>query len=254
MPAVVDASAPYTRDGKSPMDFDTAWPECLSAMAFLLGATERIRVISSVLVLPMRNPLVVAKNAHTMAIMSNNRVVLGVGVGWLAEEFEALGTPFAGRGQRTDEAIQIIRQLGVEGAVEWRSAHYDIPRVSVLPIPDRPVPIYVGGESEAALRRAARLGDGYLSTLRTGASLRKRLERLRILRDEAGRGDSAFEFIGVPADAQTPDDFAALHQDGVDAAAVIAWKAAYEKTTDPPLSQKLDAIEAFAERVIRPLA
>ena len=91
MPAPVSAQAPYNKDGKSPMDIDTPWPECLSAMAHLLGATERIRVISSVLVLPMRNPLVVVKSAQTMATMSSNRVVLSVGAGWLAEEFEALG-------------------------------------------------------------------------------------------------------------------------------------------------------------------
>jgi len=253
MPATIQAEASYTKDGKSPMGFDTAWPECLSAMAFLLGATTRLRVISSVLVLPMRNPLIVAKSVQTLAIMSGGRVVLGVGSGWMAEEFAALGAPFAGRGARTDEAIQIIRRLGAEGTVEWRSAHYDIPKLSGYPTPERPVPIYVGGEAEPALRRAAYLGDGYLSVLRTRASLKKRLARLNELREEAGRADQPFEFIGVPADAHTPEDFAALQADGIGAAAVMAWQASYEKT-DPPLGRKLEAIAAFGERVIRPLA
>jgi alkanesulfonate monooxygenase SsuD/methylene tetrahydromethanopterin reductase-like flavin-dependent oxidoreductase (luciferase family) len=220
-------------------------------MAILLGATTRLRVISSVLVLPMRNPLIVAKAAQTMAVMSGDRVVLGVGSGWLAEEFAALGVPFAGRGARTDEAIGIVRQLGREGVVEWRGAHYDIPKVSVLPA--RPVPIYVGGESEAALRRAALLGDGYLSTLRTRATLLKRLARIRTLRGDAGLAGAPFEFIGVPADARTPEDYAALEADGVGAAAVMAWQASYEKT-DPPLARKLEALDAFAERFIRPLS
>jgi alkanesulfonate monooxygenase SsuD/methylene tetrahydromethanopterin reductase-like flavin-dependent oxidoreductase (luciferase family) len=209
-------------------------------------------VISSVVVLPMRNPVLTAKSVNTMAVMSGGRLVLGVGVGWLTEEFEALGAPYAARGARTDEAIQIVRRLATEGSVEWRSPHFDIPLISTLPVPALPTPIYVGGDSEAALHRAARLGDGYLSTLRTRASLLKRLERLRALREQAGRMDAPFEFIGVPADAQTPEDFAALGEDGVDAAAVLAWQATYE-TSDPPLAQKIDGIHAFAERVIKPL-
>ena len=250
MPAAIQARAGYTRDGASPMGFETGWAECLSAMAFILGASQRLRVISSVLILPMRNPLIVAKSVQTMQIMSGGRVVLGVGVGWLAEEFAALGEPFAARGARTDEAIQIIRALGRDGQVEWHGRHYDIPLVSGRPTPPMPVPIYVGGESEAALTRAAALGDGYLSVLRTRASLLKRVQRLRELREAAGVADRPFEFIGVPADAHTPDDFAELGRQGVDACAVIAWKAGYEKT-DPPLAQKLDAIAAFGERVVQ---
>jgi len=252
MPAEVSAQAPYTRDGKPPMDLSTAWPECLTACGVLLGATTRLRVISSVLVLPMRQPLLVAKSAHTLAVMSGGRFVLGVGSGWLAEEFAALGQPYAARGARTDEAIAILRQAR-GGEVEHHGAHYDIARVSLLPAPDPPVPIYVGGESEAALARAARLGDGYLSTLRTRATLQKRLARIQELREAAGRADAPFEFIGVPADAATPDEFAALADAGIGSAAVIAWKAGYEKT-DPPLAQKLERIEAFAERIVRPLA
>lgn len=253
MPAAIQAEASYTRDGKSPMGFETAWPECLTAMAYILGATTTLRVISSVLVLPMRNPLITAKSVQTMAVMSGGRVVLGVGSGWMAEEFAALGAPFAGRGARTDEAIQIVRTLGTTGAVDWHGEHFDIPRVSGHPTPPRPVPIYVGGEAEAALRRAARLGDGYLSVLRTRASLLKRLARLNALREAAGRADQPFEFIGVPADAQTPEDFAAMEAQGIGAAAVMAWQASYEKT-DPPLAKKLDAIAAYGERVIAALA
>ncbi len=252
MPAAIASDTGYTKTGASPMGLQTPWPECLSAMAYLLGATSRIRLIASVLVLPMRHPLIVAKSVQTMQIMSGGRVVLGVGAGWLAEEFQALGVPFAGRGRRTDEAIQILRRLGASGQVEWKSDSYDIPLVSALPIPEHPVPIYVGGDSEAALRRAARLGDGYLTTLRTRASLQKRIARLSTLRAEAGTTDRPFEFIGVPADAVTPEDFAALGEDGVDACAVMAWQAAYEKT-DPPLSRKLDGIAAFGERIISAL-
>jgi len=174
-------------------------------------------------------------------------------VGWLAEEFEALNAPYAARGVRTDEAIQIIRSLGTKGEVAWDSDHYKIPKISAFPIPERPVPIYVGGESEAALRRTARLGDGYLSTLRTGASLRKRFERIMALRREFGRENVPFEFIGVPADAESVDDFAALDADGINTVAVLPWKAPYEKH-EPPLDQKLEAMESYAERLIKPLA
>lgn len=253
MPAAIHSDTGYTKTGASPMGLETPWAECLSAMAFLLGATTRLRLIASVLVLPMRHPLLVAKAVQTMQIMSGGRVVLGVGAGWLAEEFQALGVPFADRGRRTDEAIAIVRELGATGRIAWNSDHFDIPLVSALPIPDKPVPIYVGGDSEAALRRAAWVGDGYLSTLRTRASLQKRLDRLRTLREAEGRADLPFEFIGVPADARTPEDFAALGEDGVGACSVMAWQAAYEKT-DPPLAQKLDGIAAFGERIIRPLA
>jgi probable F420-dependent oxidoreductase len=249
MPARLEAGAPYTRNGKSPMDFRTQWPDCLGMMMAMAAATSRIRVISSVLVLPLRHPVNVARMLSTMAVVAPGRVVLGVGAGWLREEFDILGAPFESRGARLDEQIDILRILMRDGEIEWQGAEFDIPLLSVLPRPERPIPIHIGGEAAPALRRAANRGDGYISVLRRGQTLVDLAARLRTMRAQGPMAGHNFEFIATVADARTADDFARLHAQGIDCFAVLPWKAPYEQG-EPPFDEKIAAMERFGQDVI----
>jgi probable F420-dependent oxidoreductase len=134
----------------------------LTALAFVTGATEHLKVFTNVLILPYRNPLLAAKQAATLQVMSDNRLLLGVGVGYMQAEFEALGVDFKERGTLMDEAIETIRLAWNGGAITAKGRHFDANDVEPRPVPDQPPPIWVGGGSDRALERAAMHGDGWV--------------------------------------------------------------------------------------------
>lgn len=161
-PTESDSTYPYTVDGKHPSMGDAL--ETFSIMGLVAGATETLRLVSSVLVLPYRNPVLTAKMVASLDVLSGGRVTLGVGVGWLKEEFDALQAPdFARRGEVTDEWLTIFKQLWTQSPASFRGKHYSYENIRCEPFPvQRPhPPIWVGGHSRAALRRAARHGDGW---------------------------------------------------------------------------------------------
>jgi len=167
-PERIESPYPYTRDGTLRWTEDTAWPDPWVAIGAMAAVTSRVRFLTNVYVLALRNPFLAARAVATAAALSGDRVALGVGVGWCREEFDLAGQPFAHRGARTDEMIEVLRKLWSGAFVEHHGRFYDFPRVRVLPAPGAPVPIYGGGLSEPALRRAARL-DGWLSDIHTTA-------------------------------------------------------------------------------------
>ncbi len=228
------------------------WPDCLTTQALLLGATTTLRVITDVLVLPTRNPLMVAKAMNTMEVMTPGRAVLGVGAGWFREEFAVLGVPFETRGARMDEAIEIIRRFTRDGEVTWRGRHFDIPRVWAGPVPNAPTPIYIGGMSEAAMRRAARVGDGFLSMLFPCDDLIAQCARVNELRAAEGREGEAFEFIAVATDAQGPKDYLRMAAGGIDTAMIHVFDH-LPGGVNAALEAKLESIEIQAERLVRAL-
>jgi probable F420-dependent oxidoreductase len=155
---------PYSESGKFPGGAEQDYLEPLALMAHLAHATERIQLGTSVLVIPYRNPLVTAKTLATIDVLSGGRVILGAGVGWLREEFEALRTPpFAKRGPVTDEYLKLMRAVWTTDPVTFEGRHYAVRDVHALPKPARPggVPIWIGGHTSAALKRAATLGDAW---------------------------------------------------------------------------------------------
>jgi len=161
-PAESDSVYPYTVDGRHPGTGDAL--EAFSILGLVAGATERLRLVTSVLVLPYRNPVLTAKMVASLDVLSGGRVTLGVGAGWLREEFEALGSPaFDRRGAVTDEWIAIFKQLWSVSPATFSGSFYSYADVRCEPFPlQRPhPPIWVGGHSRAALRRAARYGDGW---------------------------------------------------------------------------------------------
>jgi probable F420-dependent oxidoreductase len=155
---------PYSATGEFPGGMEQDYLEPLTLMSHLAHATRRVKLGTSVLVIPYRNPVVTAKMLASIDVLSNGRVVLGAGVGWLQEEFEALAAPpFAGRGEVTDEYLRLMRKCWTNTPAAFRGRYYMLPSVYALPKPKQTggIPIWIGGHTAAAVRRAGELGDGW---------------------------------------------------------------------------------------------
>jgi len=241
---------PYTADGERRWPPFTPWLDPWVTIGAMAAVTERLRFFTGVYVLPMRNPLVVAKAVATAAVLSGNRVALGIGVGWCEEEFDLMEQPFALRGSRTDEMLVLLATLWQPGWVTHQGTHYDIPRLEMSPVPTEPVPVYVGGTSDVALRRAAR-HDGWISDYLSIAEAVEVRARLDALRAENGRGDLPFSMVASVTDAVVADDFRRAEEAGVTDILTMPW--VYYAGFDASLDQKIDGMTRFAEEVIAPL-
>jgi probable F420-dependent oxidoreductase len=163
IPVGYQSTYPYNKSGKLPGGESLPIPDPLLPLAFVAAVTKKIRLATGILILPQRHPIYVAKEVATLDVLSGGRAILGVGVGWLAEEFKALGVPFAERGARTNESIRALRSLWKPQAEAFDGKFYKWDAVESNPKPVQPggVPIVIGGHTDAAARRAARLGDGF---------------------------------------------------------------------------------------------
>lgn len=207
-------------DGKLNHGSDYAYPDVWSSFAAMAAVTSHLHFTSSIYLLPLRNPIEVAKIAGTCALISNNRVSVGFGVGWLKEEFDAMGVDFHTRGKRTDEMIEVIRKLWCGGAVTHHGRFFNFDDIVVRPIPSQPMPFYCGGQSGAALRRAATLCEGYIGPGHTVNDVPPLIREITRLREEAKRDHLPFETIIpiLPIDpARGADDYQRLAEMGVTA-------------------------------------
>jgi probable F420-dependent oxidoreductase len=238
---------PYTADGSRRWEPFTDWPDPWVAIGAMAAVTERIRFVTNVYVLPMRPPFAVAKAVATAAVLSGGRVALGAGMGWNADEFALLEQPFARRGKRADEMIEVLRALWAGGWVEHHGEFYDFDAVEMTPAPPGPVPVYIGGMSEVALRRAAR-NDGWISDLHTSEELAGFCERLRRYRAELGRADEPFTVIGSCSDAYDLDGYRRLEDAGVTHLLTLPWIFSHGFTDD--LQARVDGIHRFADDVL----
>ncbi len=207
VPRELESKYPYTGDGSFPYAPDKDWLDPMVALGYLAGQTQSIQLGTSITVVPMRHPIVTAKQIATADFLSGGRVIFGVGVGWMAEEFALLGQSFHDRGRRTDEYLSLMKVLWTEDNPHFDGDYFQVTNCGFAPKPvQKPhVPLWVGGESKAALRRAARLGDGWHSA---GTSLAELPDKLRFLRealDEAGRADESFVISAFPTDRFTID-------------------------------------------------
>lgn len=246
-PERIDSPYPYTRDGAIRWDEHTVWPDPWVAIGAMAAVTTRVRFFTNVYVLALRNPFLAAKMVATAAALSGDRVALGVGVGWCQEEFALAGQEFATRGQRTDEMIEVLRKLWSGDYVEHRGRHYGFERVRMLPAPAAPIPIYGGGLSAPALRRAARL-DGWVSDLHTRAELAEIAATLRRLRAEVGRTDAPFAIVASCVDAFDADGIRRLADIGVTHYATAPWL--FYGGAWNSLPDKVDGLRRFADDVI----
>ncbi len=189
VPLEMRSPYPYSADGKFPGGAAVALHDPFVALAYVAACTTRIKLGTGVFVLPLRNAVAVAKSVASLDVLSNGRFVFGVGVGWLADEFDAVGMPFADRAARTREAIRLMRTLWSEEAPSFSGRFHQVPPsgFSPKPVQQPGPPIILGGESAAALRRAAALGDGWIGVAHTPESVRPLLATLRQHLAAAGR-------------------------------------------------------------------
>src|SRR6218665_4099760 len=213
----VSAPYPYTADGKRFWPADTPYVDPLVAIPAMAAVTPRIGFYTNVLKTSIRQPLLVAKSIGSIAAMFPGRFVLGVGLSWMPEEFTWLGENMKTRGGRLDEGIEIIRRCLSDGWAEFHGKHYQFERLVMHPRPAGPVPIHAGGHSDAALRRAAQLCDGWLSVRNKPDELREAIAPLRSLRADSPRAGLPFEITVTSHELMSRDDIAKMEEVGVTA-------------------------------------
>jgi probable F420-dependent oxidoreductase len=250
-PERLESKYPYTPDGKPQFRPEEAWPDPWVAVGAMAAVTSTLRLMTNVYVLPARNPFVVAKAVGTAAVLSDDRVVLGIGAGWMREEFQQMEQPFAKRGARMEEMVGVLRTLWSGGMVEHHGEFYDFDRLQMSPAPARPVPVYVGGTSELALQRAARLGDGWIGMYHSIEELAEINAIIQAERRAAGREDVPFDLVASPPVIPDPDTVAALEAAGVTTILTSAWMARGQKSVTR--EEALTLLEGYGERFIRPL-
>jgi probable F420-dependent oxidoreductase len=251
-PQTLVSKYPYSATGEPQFPPGTPWPDVWVMVGAMAAVTTRIEFTTNVYVLPLRNPFVVAKAVGTASFLSGDRVSLGIGAGWMREEFDALEQSFDRRGARMEEQVEVLRTLWQGGLVEHHGEFYDFDKLQMAPGPSKPVPIIVGGHSNLALRRAARLGDGWVGVLYGREELRGYMARLQELREQEGTADKPFEVIGAINDAlPTPAVCAELEEMGVTTLLTSAWM--MEGLTNASLEENKRALERFADTYITPL-
>jgi probable F420-dependent oxidoreductase len=248
-PKESDAKYPYTPDGGREFLEDKPFVEAFVLSAAMAAVTTTLRFTPFVLKLPIRPPVLVAKQAASVAALSGNRFGLGVGISPWPDDFEIMGVPFDKRGARMDECIDIVRGLSAGGYFEYHGQFYDIPPIKISPVPTEPVPILVGGHSKPALRRAAQRGDGWMHAGGDGAELDRLLAELDALRAEYGTRKD-FEVHVISLDGFTVDGIKRLEDKGV-TDVIVGFRLPYTTEHDTePLETKIANLSRFAEKVI----
>ncbi len=236
-----ESSYPYADDGQMPGGAEIGMIEPLTGLTYIAAVTDRLRLGTSVCLVPQRNPVYTAKQVADLDALSGGRVELGIGIGWLEEEFDALNVPFAQRGKRTDEHLQVMRSLWTKDVSEFHGDLYDLPpsRMYPKPVQTPHPPIHVGGESDAALRRVARHGQGWFTFDRLPGDLAAPLGRLDGFLAEEGRSrDDVALTVSPYFKPISPDDVRAYAEAGVDRLVVLCL--AFDVDT---LRSQLDQLE-----------
>ena len=219
LPQHYDSVYPYAADGRMPAANTAPYPDPLIWMAFAAAATTRLKLMTGVIILPQREPLVLAKQVATLDAMSGGRIELGIGVGWLREEFAAIGVPFERRGKRADEYLGAMRALWASDGASYQGEFVNFQGINSNPKPVRgKVPIIVGGHSEAAARRAGRLGDGFFPSIGAQQDTFPLFDVVARAAEAAGRDPASVERI-----TGCPD---ALPKSGKDPLAAVAERRA----------------------------
>ncbi|KRE29010.1 LLM class F420-dependent oxidoreductase [Mycobacterium sp. Soil538] len=245
-----DSTYPYTPDGSREFLDGKAFIESFVLTAALCAVTTTLHFNHFVLKLPIRPPALVAKQAGSLAALFDNRLGLGVGTSPWPEDYELLNVPFARRGKRMDECIDIIKGLTTGEYFEYHGEFYDIPKTKMTPAPSRPIPILIGGHADAALRRAAR-NDGWMHGGGDPEELDALLAKLSRFREERGTADDPdYQIHVISIDAYTPDGIKRLEDKGV-TDVIVGFRIPYITGPDTePLDTKVRNLEMFAENVI----
>jgi len=240
---------PYAEDGRIPAPPGSGLLEPLLTLTYLAARTSTVRLGTAMLLLPQRNPVYVAKEVSTLDWLSGGRVDLGIGVGWLKEEFDALNVPWERRGRRTDEYLEVLRTLWVDNPSSFRGETYDLPACEMYPKPVQQPhpPIHIGGETPAALRRTARLGQGWHTFNRSPAELATGLAELDVHLEAAGRSRADLQITVCPYFQQlTPEAVEQYAAAGADAVAALFFA-----FTPEDVARAFDDLEACREAAAR---
>jgi len=250
-PEQVSAEYPYSADGGRFWSPETPFVDPFVGISAMIGVTERIHFVTNVVKLPIRDPLLVAKQLSSMASLSNNRMAIGVGLSWIPEEFAWTHTDMRTRGKRADEMIEIIKLICAGNGPQWVEYHgkfYDFDRLMMSPAPSQPLRVHVGGLSEPGLRRAARLADGWISVQNTEAEITGAITDLARYREEYGRTDLPFEINALCTDVFDLDGLRRLADTGVTELQVVPW---YFTGKDPDdLQNRIDSLQWWADEYI----
>jgi probable F420-dependent oxidoreductase len=248
-PTNIEAPYPYSEDGSMPGEPETPIPDPLIWLAYVASVAPTLRLGTCILILPQRNPVVLAKEVATLDHLSGGRVELGIGVGWLKEEFDVLGVPWARRGARNDEYIAAMRALWAGPHAEFHGDFVDFDPVTCSPRPlQASIPITVGGDTPAAVKRAARLGDGFFPGTGDVEGLRKLIRELAAAAEDHGRDPKDIE-VNAMFGAQMAEPAAGVEQFvelGVSRAMLPAFFFAGPGG--------LDRLGEFAEKAIAPFS
>ena len=247
-PGKLRSKYPYSADGSPMFDGRTPFPDPWTTIAAMAAATQRLQFATFVFILPLREPIQLAKTLGTLSLLTNGRVALGAGAGWIREEFDALGIDFHSRGKRMDEMVVAMRKLWSGEVVEHHGRFFDFAPVQMSPAPPREIPIWFGGTSDAALRRATALGDGWLGVGNTPEEAEQILGRLRALRVESARAREPFETIVPLVTPLEPPTLQRLKEHGMTAANCFPFS--FTLGPSSTLAQKREQMLRFGETVI----
>ena len=239
----------YSEDGRSIQNADMPFPDPLISFAAMASVTQRLKMLTGIYVLPLRHPIEAAKNMATLAVLSDNRFMLGFGAGWLQEEFEQFGVDFHRRGGRLDEMLTIMQALWRGEEVSFHGEHFQLDDVNIRPYPSKPVPLIGGGHSGAALRRAVRSCDGWYGPRNTLAELRTQVPALLQARREAGLPTEGYEVIAPLTEPLTPDAVTEMSALGV--TATVSYPFLFGIGPDASLAQKKAYMDDVAARFIQ---
>jgi probable F420-dependent oxidoreductase len=249
-PRESDTTYPFNPDGTREFLEDKPFIEPFSLIPALGAVTTTLRFVTFVVKLPIRHPVMVAKQAASVAVLTGDRFLFGVGTSPWPEDYGLLDVPWERRGKRMDECIAVIRGLTAGGYFEYHGEVFDVPSVKMAPTPAKPIPIMIGGHGEAALRRAAVMGDGWMHGGGDPADLPGLLARLTELRAEAGRDKEPFETHVISLDAFSVDGVRRLEEQGV-TDVIVGFRWPYVTGPDvEPLEAKIDSLRRFADTVI----
>lgn len=232
---------PYTRDGQRRWQPFSDWLDPWVLSGALAQVTSRLRFVTTVYIPAMRNPYSAAKAIGTAAVLASGRIELGIGVGWCREEFALMGEQFDARGKRTDEMIRLMRELWSPGWSEFDGEFYNTPRLEMQPTPP-PIPVYVGGLSDAALRRAAR-NDGWIGDLIKTDRAIEAVGKIRELRAQNGLTMDDFTILTPLTDAFTTADYQRVADAGITGIITMPWM--FYSGPDASLDDKIDGMQRF---------
>jgi len=240
---------PYSDTGERYWNAETPFLDPFNAVSAMGMVTKNVRFLINVLKLPVRNPMLVAKMAGTTAYLCKDRLSLGVGLDVWPEDYKICGEEWGNRGPRCSEMIEILRKALTGDFFEHRGKYYDIPSLSINPVPSKPMPIIIGGTATPVLKRAARIADGFVSPNTTAENVGKMVKEINNYRKEYGTDKKPFQMISVAIDTFDLDGHRRLEDMGVHEACVMPWMYT-GGNFNSPMGIKVDSMKRFTDEVI----